>query len=60
MREEIDRRAIATAGEGPYALFQAYRLLDGLHWTLHREGKAAFDAHVASSNDDLDRIRRLV
>ncbi len=56
MHGELERRSVAIAGAGPYALFTAYRLLDGLVWTLH-EDPPAFDRSLAASWGELDRIQ---
>lgn len=59
MRDELDARSVALTGAGAHALFTAYRLLDGLQWTLHKD-PPSFDRAVADSSDELDRIRAIV
>lgn len=43
----------------PRRLLTAYRLLDGLQWTLDKDSPA-FDRAVAGSWGELDRIRNTV
>lgn len=59
MHDELEGRAVAIAGVGPYALFTAYRLLDGLAWTLHKDPPASPRA-VGGSWGELDRIRSVL